>query len=71
MTDGGEEPQCGWCKDRFGLRWQIVPDRLLELLGDPNPARATAASAAMLGMRRIVIADLQKAADASGLRNPL
>jgi len=71
LTDGGEESQCGWCKDRFGLSWQIVPGRLLELLGDPDPARATAASAAMLGMRRIVIADLEKAADASYLRNPL
>jgi len=63
LTDGGEESQCGWCKDRFGLSWQIVPTRLLELTGDPDPARAAAATKAMLGMRKIVIADLEAAAN--------
>ncbi len=62
LTEGGEESQCGWCKDRYGLSWQIVPGRLYELIGDPDPARATAATAAMLGMRKIVIADLERAA---------
>ena len=61
LTDGGEESQCGWCKDRFGLSWQIVPTRLLELTGDPDPARAAAATKAMLGMRKIVIAELEDA----------
>jgi predicted 3-demethylubiquinone-9 3-methyltransferase (glyoxalase superfamily) len=61
LVDGGEESQCGWLKDRFGLSWQIVPHRLGELLGDPDPRRATAAAKAMLGMRRIVIADLERA----------
>jgi predicted 3-demethylubiquinone-9 3-methyltransferase (glyoxalase superfamily) len=65
LVDGGEESQCGWLKDRFGLSWQIVPDRLYELLGDPDPARATAATQAMLGMRKIVIAELEQAAVAS------
>ena len=65
LTDGGEESQCGWLKDRFGLSWQIVPDRLYELLSDPDPARATAAAKAMLGMRKIVIADLEGAAAAA------
>ncbi len=60
LVDGGEESQCGWLKDRFGLSWQIVPDRLSELINDPDPARATAATKAMLGMRKIVIADLEK-----------
>ena len=63
LTDGGEESQCGWLKDRFGLSWQIVPDRLYELLSDPDPARATAATAAMYGMRKIVIAGLEEAAE--------
>ena len=45
----------------FGLSWQIVPDRLLELTSDPDPARATAATKAMLGMRKIVIAELEQA----------
>ena len=62
LTDGGEESQCGWCKDRFGLSWQIVPERLYELVSDPDPARATAATKAMYGMRKIVIADLERAA---------
>lgn len=64
LVDGGEESQCGWLKDRFGLSWQIVPDRLVELLADPDPARAAAATRAMLGMRKIVIADVEAAADA-------
>ena len=61
LLDGGEESQCGWLKDRFGLSWQIVPDRLFELTNDPNSARATAATKAMLGMRKIVIAELEDA----------
>jgi predicted 3-demethylubiquinone-9 3-methyltransferase (glyoxalase superfamily) len=61
LVDGGEESQCGWLKDRFGLSWQIVPDRLFELTNDPDPARATAATKAMLGMRKIVIAELEDA----------
>ena len=61
LVDGGEESQCGWLKDRFGLSWQIVPDRLTELIADPDPARAAAAAKAMLGMRRIVIAELEDA----------
>ncbi|OPX11603.1 VOC family protein [Mycobacterium sp. AT1] len=61
LVDGGVESQCGWLKDRFGLSWQIVPERLFELLGDPDPARAAAATRAMLGMRRIVVAELEDA----------
>jgi len=63
LVDGGEESQCGWLKDRFGLSWQIVPDRLYELIGDQDRTRAAAATQAMLGMRKIVIADLEKAAE--------
>jgi predicted 3-demethylubiquinone-9 3-methyltransferase (glyoxalase superfamily) len=62
LTDGGEESQCGWCKDRYGLSWQIVPDRLYELIQDPDRARAAAATQAMYGMRKIIIADLERAA---------
>jgi predicted 3-demethylubiquinone-9 3-methyltransferase (glyoxalase superfamily) len=58
---GGEESQCGWLTDRFGLSWQVTPNRLLELTGDPDPARAAAATKAMHGMRKIVIADLEDA----------
>ena len=66
LTDGGEASVCGWLKDRYGLSWQIVPRRLYELMEDPDPARATAATDAMLRMARIVIADLEAAADAAG-----
>jgi predicted 3-demethylubiquinone-9 3-methyltransferase (glyoxalase superfamily) len=62
LTDGGEESQCGWCKDRFGLSCQVIPDRLYELISDPDPARAAAATNAMYGMRKIVVADLDRAA---------
>lgn len=61
LLDGGRESQCGWLKDRFGLSWQIIPERLDELTGDPDPARAAAATKAMLGMRKIVIAELEAA----------
>jgi predicted 3-demethylubiquinone-9 3-methyltransferase (glyoxalase superfamily) len=61
LLDGGVESQCGWLKDRFGLSWQIVPQRLFDLINDPDPARATAATKAMLGMRKIVVADLEAA----------
>ncbi|MGE2833999.1 VOC family protein [Mycobacterium sp. SMC-4] len=61
LLDGGRESQCGWLEDRFGLSWQIVPRRLTELTGDPDPARATAATKAMLGMTKIVIAELEEA----------
>lgn len=65
LVDGGQESVCGWLKDRYGLSWQIVPERLYELMTDPDPARAEAASRAMLGMRRIVVAELEAAADAA------
>ena len=64
-ADGGEESVCGWLKDKFGLSWQIVPSRLYELVSDPNPARAQAATQAMLQMRKIVVADVEAAADAA------
>lgn len=61
IAGGGEESECGWLKDRFGLSWQVTPDRLFELQGDPDPARAAAATKAMHGMRKIVIAELEDA----------
>jgi predicted 3-demethylubiquinone-9 3-methyltransferase (glyoxalase superfamily) len=61
LVDGGEESQCGWLKDRYGLSWQIVPERLYELVEDPDPVRAAAATAAMLYMRKIVVAELEAA----------
>ena len=66
LGEGGEHGPCGWLKDRFGLSWQIVPTRLGELLGDPDPARAQRAMTAMLGMRKLDIAELEQAADGAG-----
>jgi predicted 3-demethylubiquinone-9 3-methyltransferase (glyoxalase superfamily) len=65
FTAEGEESQCGWLKDRYGVSWQIIPDRLMALLGDPDPGRAQRAMQAMLQMRRIDIAELERAADAA------
>ena len=65
IADGGEPSQCGWLKDRWGLSWQIVPARLLELQNDPDPERASRANEAMLRMAKIDIAALEAAADAS------
>ena len=62
-ANGGEESQCGWLKDRWGLSWQITPKRLLELVGDPDKDRARRAMEAMLEMRKIDIAAVEKAAD--------
>lgn len=57
-----EAEQCGWVKDRYGLSWQIVPRALLRLLDDPDPQRARRAMEAMLEMKRIDIAALERAA---------
>jgi predicted 3-demethylubiquinone-9 3-methyltransferase (glyoxalase superfamily) len=62
LVEGGEASHCGWLKDRFGLSWQIVPRRLTELTGDPDPARAAAATKAMLGMSKIIVAEVEEAA---------
>ena len=61
-ADGGEEGQCGWLKDRFGLSWQIVPERMGELLSDPDPERSQRAMEAMLKMQKIDIRALEEAA---------
>lgn len=63
LLAGGTESQCGWLKDRWGLSWQVVPNRLHELLNDPDPARARRAVEAMLKMKKLVIADMERAAD--------
>jgi predicted 3-demethylubiquinone-9 3-methyltransferase (glyoxalase superfamily) len=61
LTEGGEESQCGWLKDRFGVSWQVVPRALPRLLGDPDPGRAQRAMQAMLSMRKIDVAALEAA----------
>jgi predicted 3-demethylubiquinone-9 3-methyltransferase (glyoxalase superfamily) len=63
LTDGGEESQCGWLKDRYGLSWQVIPKGMDEVFSDPDPERARRAMQAMLGMRKLDIAALRSAAD--------
>jgi len=63
LSEGGQEGQCGWLKDRYGLSWQVIPAGLGDVLGDPDPERAKRAMQAMLGMRKLDIAALRKAAD--------
>ena len=63
LTDGGEESQCGWLKDRFGLSWQVVPQGMGELFGDPDRERANRAMQAMLRMKKLDIDELRRAAD--------
>ncbi|PZU57722.1 MAG: hypothetical protein DI552_07795 [Brevundimonas sp.] len=60
-ANGGQENVCGWLKDRWGLSWQITPRRLMDLTTDPNRARAEAAMRAMMTMRKIDIAALDRA----------
>ena len=63
LSEGGEKQMCGWVKDRFGLSWQVIPSKLMELMSDPDPAKAGRVTEAMLKMQKIDIAALQKAYD--------
>jgi predicted 3-demethylubiquinone-9 3-methyltransferase (glyoxalase superfamily) len=61
LTDGGQESQCGWLKDKYGLSWQIIPNALMEMLGDKDPEKAGRVMAAMLKMRKIDVKALEAA----------
>jgi len=63
LLDGGRAGQCGWLVDRFGVSWQVVPNALGRLLGDPEPARATRVLHAMLGMQKLDVRELERARD--------
>ena len=63
LVDGGQESQCGWLQDRYGLSWQVAPAGMEELFADPDPQRAQRAMQAMLGMRKLDLAALLAAAD--------
>lgn len=60
-ADGGQESMCGWLKDKFGVSWQIVPPILGEMLSDKDKAKAGRVMQSMMGMKKIIIADLKKA----------
>jgi 2-polyprenyl-6-hydroxyphenyl methylase/3-demethylubiquinone-9 3-methyltransferase len=61
VANGGEESQCGWCKDRWGISWQITPVALTQAVADPDRAAAKRAFEAMMGMKKIDIATIEKA----------
>ena len=63
LTAGGQVIECGWLKDKFGLAWQIVPTVLLKLLGDPDPAKSQRVMKAMMKMKKLDIAGIQRAAE--------
>ena len=60
-ADGGEESQCGWCKDKYGLSWQIAPTVLLQCITDKDPEKAKRVMQAMMTMKKIDIAAIEKA----------
>ncbi len=63
LAGGGQPSRCGWLVDRYGLSWQVIPTALGKLMGDPDPARAGRAVQAMLGMNKLDIAELERAAN--------
>jgi len=62
LSEGGQQIECGWLRDRFGVYWQVNPKILTDMVSGPNPKKAQAAMDAMMKMKKIVIADLEKAA---------
>jgi predicted 3-demethylubiquinone-9 3-methyltransferase (glyoxalase superfamily) len=65
LADGGKESVCGWLKDRYGVSWQIIPEVLGRLMGDPDAEKARRVTEAMLKMVKIDVAELQRAYDAA------
>jgi predicted 3-demethylubiquinone-9 3-methyltransferase (glyoxalase superfamily) len=63
IADTGEEGPCGWLKDKYGVSWQVAPEALPRLMGDPDPKKSSAVMQAMMKMKKIVIKDLQEAYD--------
>ncbi|MDF8364603.1 VOC family protein [Achromobacter anxifer] len=61
VSNGGQESECGWCRDKWGLSWQITPRVLIEAISDPDPAVAKRSFDAMMTMRKIDIAAIEAA----------
>lgn len=61
LANGGETQACGWLKDQFGVRWQVIPRRLMELMGDPDPVKSGRVMQSMMSMIKINVAELEKA----------
>ena len=62
LSEGGEQGPCGWLKDRYGLSWQVIPTALPKLLGDPDPEKSQRVMQAMLGMSKMEVDVLERAA---------
>jgi predicted 3-demethylubiquinone-9 3-methyltransferase (glyoxalase superfamily) len=62
LAGGGKPTRCGWLVDRYGLSWQVIPTALIKLMSDPDPGRASRAVQAMMGMIKLDIAELERAA---------
>ena len=63
LTEGGQESQCGWLKDKYGVSWQVVPEGMAEIMTDPDQGRAARAMQAVLGMKKLDLAAIMAAAD--------
>jgi predicted 3-demethylubiquinone-9 3-methyltransferase (glyoxalase superfamily) len=61
LSEGGEESMCGWLKDRYGVSWQVIPKRFMEMMEDPDQEKVRRATEAMLEMKKLDIAALEKA----------
>ena len=66
IADGGQESQCGWLKDKFGVSWQVISPHMGQYLGGTNPEGAKRATQALLGMKKIIIEDLKLAYESAG-----
>ena len=61
LSEGGQEIACGWVQDKFGFSWQVVPTALLEMMTGPDKEKVTRVTAAMLTMKKLDIAELERA----------
>lgn len=61
IEDGGKESMCGWLQDKFGVRWQIIPEALIRLTNDADPEKSKKVFDAMLKMKKIIVNELEKA----------
>lgn len=61
LAGGGKEVQCGWLEDKFGLSWQVIPRRLGDMMSDPDPAKAGRVGEAMMKMKKLDVAALERA----------
>ena len=61
IADGGKESMCGWLQDKYGVRWQIIPEKLMKLSHDPDPIKSKKMFDAMMKMKKIIVQDLETA----------